>query len=59
MTWLHQLRLFWDAVWPNLAASALIFWPVFVWHHLKIRTLLEDRLREPASPRSPEQPGPS
>ena len=27
----------WGQIWPNLAASALVSGPLFVWHHRRIK----------------------
>lgn len=41
------MRLLWEwwiQMWPNLAASAVLWLPAFIWHHVKIKAHISNEI---------------
>jgi hypothetical protein len=47
------MRLLWEwwlQIWPNLAASAVVWLPAFVWHHRRIKAHVTKTINEAMKP---------
>jgi hypothetical protein len=42
--WALFYRDLWGPVWPNLAASAIVWLPAFLWHHRRVKAHISNEI---------------